>query len=630
MAKKSSAYLIAIALVLILAAALRFYGLDAQSFWNDEGNSARAAERSIPLILEAAEGDIHPPGYYLLLHYWRMAVGESEFALRTLSAMCSILTVAITYALGRRLLGAPAGIWSALLAALSPLAIYYSQEARMYTMLGLCSAASTYLLLISMTRSPFALAGYVLTTTAGLYTQYTFPLILLVHNILFLGWWIVNGTDLRRRKALTTWIITQAAIVLLYLPWVPAALERIANPPSRVAGLSLLQALELLLHTLVSGTTLEVGATRWLPLIAAALLLGLWPRRSRTGATTALAVWLAVPAAALVGSGLYRPEYLKVMLIVLPPFHLLTAQGADNVAAALRRITPSASWVAQVVLHAALIATLVIPSLGNLYLNPAYFRNDYRQIVADIAQIARPGDGIILNAANQWEVFTYYHRTGAPVYPLPRSRPPRAHQVSGELDEIALSHQRLFVVYWGDAESDPQRLVESWLSTNAYKAESRWYGSVRVNTYGLAALPQEPSRLTNVQIGEMIHLQGFDLGEGPFTQGDILPITLFWATDEQLAQRHKVFVHLIGSEGSLVAQADGEPQAGLNPTTVWHPDETHIDRHGVLVPQTAPAGEYTLLTGLYDLLTGERLTVRSVEGGESDHVVLGTISLVGR
>ena len=54
-------------LLLLLATGLRFYRLDAQSFWNDEGNAARAAERTIPLILAAAGGDIHPPGYYLLV-----------------------------------------------------------------------------------------------------------------------------------------------------------------------------------------------------------------------------------------------------------------------------------------------------------------------------------------------------------------------------------------------------------------------------------------------------------------------------------------------------------------------------------------------------------------------------------
>ena len=69
-------------LILLLAAGLRFYHLGAQSFWNDEGNTARLVERPVRLIIEGAAGDIHPPGYYLLLHGWRAGTGESEFALR--------------------------------------------------------------------------------------------------------------------------------------------------------------------------------------------------------------------------------------------------------------------------------------------------------------------------------------------------------------------------------------------------------------------------------------------------------------------------------------------------------------------------------------------------------------------
>src|SRR5689334_4366310 len=58
-------------LVIVLTGlALRVYKLDAQSFWYDEGNSARIAERSLQLIVEGAAGDIHPPLYYLVLHYW--------------------------------------------------------------------------------------------------------------------------------------------------------------------------------------------------------------------------------------------------------------------------------------------------------------------------------------------------------------------------------------------------------------------------------------------------------------------------------------------------------------------------------------------------------------------------------
>ena len=76
--------------LLLLAAALRFHRLGAQSFWNDEGNSARLSERSLQLIVEGTASDVHPPLYYLLLRGWRELAGESEFGLRSLSAFAGI------------------------------------------------------------------------------------------------------------------------------------------------------------------------------------------------------------------------------------------------------------------------------------------------------------------------------------------------------------------------------------------------------------------------------------------------------------------------------------------------------------------------------------------------------------
>ena len=84
-------------LILLFATALRFYRIDGQSFWNDEGNSARIAERSLQLITEGAAGDIHPPLYYYVLHFWRGVFGSSEIALRGLSAVLGIILVWLTY-----------------------------------------------------------------------------------------------------------------------------------------------------------------------------------------------------------------------------------------------------------------------------------------------------------------------------------------------------------------------------------------------------------------------------------------------------------------------------------------------------------------------------------------------------
>mgnify|MGYP001239081726 FL=1 len=121
--------------ILVLAAGLRFFQLDAQSFWNDEGTSARVAERSLPLITAAAMGDIHPPLYYYALHFWRGAFGESEFALRGLSAVLGVVLVWLIYLLGRRLFDGSTAFVAAFITAGNPFQVYYSQEARMYMML---------------------------------------------------------------------------------------------------------------------------------------------------------------------------------------------------------------------------------------------------------------------------------------------------------------------------------------------------------------------------------------------------------------------------------------------------------------------------------------------------------------
>jgi len=130
--------------ILLVAGGLRFYRLDAQSFWNDEGNTARLVERPVALIIEGAAGDIHPPGYYLLLHVWRAFTGDSEFALRAFSALCGVLTVAVTAAIGHCVGGRRIALAASLLVAVHPLSVYYSQEARMYALLGLASALTLF------------------------------------------------------------------------------------------------------------------------------------------------------------------------------------------------------------------------------------------------------------------------------------------------------------------------------------------------------------------------------------------------------------------------------------------------------------------------------------------------------
>jgi 4-amino-4-deoxy-L-arabinose transferase-like glycosyltransferase len=635
--------------ILLLAAFLRFYRLDVQSFWNDEGNSARLSERTVDLIIEGTASDIHPPGYYLLLHYWRALFGHSEFALRALSAVAGLALVLFTYLLGHHLFGVTAGLAAAFLGSISPFAIYYSQEARMYSLLAALAAASTYLLLrIPNLQSPvsndrvnesanqrtvgFAIA-YVLTAAAGLYTQYAFPFVLLVHNLIFAMWWlaVARGTA-RRWRRLGMWVGVQAAIGALYSPWLPIAIRSVTSWPSAGQAYELGPALLNVLRWLGVGHTLPLEEA-WGPLVGmgALLLLGLWPRRERDRFGVAgLALYLLLPIALIFAFDLYKEAWLKFLIVVLPAFHVLMAHGAANLAWAVGRDwrleikrfrTPSLQSLVSILLIG-LVAFATFPSLRNLYLNPAYFRDDYRQIASDIASTAPSGSAVILNAPNQWEVFTYYY-PDRDVYPVPYRL--SSGEVDAFLSALSEEHQRFYVVYWGDAESDPRRHVESWLAANTYKAGDRWYGRVRLATYGVAQLLDKPAVAVDAHFGESAHLQGYALGVAVPKPGDVLPVTLFWEALASAPEPHKISVQLLDGAGQLVAQHDAEPVSGFVPTTAWQPGQVIIDRHGIQLPDDLPADRYTLAVAVYYAYSGARLPVMINGEKAGDHLPLGDV-----
>ena len=229
-----------LAFTLLLAAWLRFYRIEYQSYWNDEGNSLGLAGRSVDVIVRSAAADIHPPGYYLLLKGWRALVGETELALRGFSALTGLVLVALLYQLGREYFDVTAAVAAALLGAINPFLIYYAQEARMYALLATLSAAS-FLLFSKWLRSsrppasPFGDwglgIGYCLTTALGLYTHYAFPFVLLAQNLAALGGLLAHRRS-GGRKRLGAWIGLQAITLALFLPWLPTAYRQVMTWPA--------------------------------------------------------------------------------------------------------------------------------------------------------------------------------------------------------------------------------------------------------------------------------------------------------------------------------------------------------------------------------------------------------------
>lgn len=86
-----------------------------------------------------------------------------------------------------------------------------------------------------------------------------------------------------------------------------------------------------------------------------------------------------------------------------------------------------------------------------------------------------------------------------------------------------------------------------------------------------------------------------------------------------------MFVQLLGPEGALVAQSDGDPLNGLAPLAAQPAHVPVQDCRALLVPVDAPPGDYTVIAGLYDRGTGARVPAVEAGSAAADHVVLGRV-----
>jgi hypothetical protein len=105
-------------------------------------------------------------------------------------------------------------------------------------------------------------------------------------------------------------------------------------------------------------------------------------------------------------------------------------------------------------------------------------------------------------------------------------------------------------------------------------------------------------------------------------------IELEWSATAPVDEDYTVFVHLVGSDGALVTQHDSMPVLNTRPTTSWEPGDLVSDRHWLALPPNSPAGDYTIIVGLYKLETLQRL---SLSGSEETEVAIplqvpGTVS----
>ncbi|MEW5958570.1 MAG: glycosyltransferase family 39 protein [Chloroflexota bacterium] len=161
-------------------------------------------------------------------------------------------------------------------------------------------------------------------------------------------------------------------------------------------------------------------------------------------------------------------------------------------------------------------------------------------------------------------------------------------------------------------------LPPDWALTLYYPGQ--WYLFRLENN----APPQYPAQTT---LNEVISLTGFDLPRPDYRPGETVPITLHWQAVEPAPGNYRVFVQLVGADGTLYAQQDLEP---LWPTGQWRVGQRLADGHDLLLDEAMPPGTYHLLIGLIDPATGRRLPAYQENGNRwpADAVVLINIVVV--
>ncbi len=145
---------------------------------------------------------------------------------------------------------------------------------------------------------------------------------------------------------------------------------------------------------------------------------------------------------------------------------------------------------------------------------------------------------------------------------------------------------------------------------------------------GEAAQPPDKGTL-DVRLGKAIRLVGYRLAPRRVVPGESLRLTLYWQATGPIEGDYTVFTHLVGPDGTLVAQQDNPPGRGARPTSGWEVGELIEDPYELALPADAPSGDYSLSVGMYDPLSGDRLAARAADGAAlpENRVVLETVPI---
>ncbi|MCL4545122.1 MAG: glycosyltransferase family 39 protein [Chloroflexi bacterium] len=611
-----------------VAFGLRLFLLGSQSLWYDEAVSYSIALLPLPRIVTyLARVDIHPPLYFVLLHFWVLGAGHSEISLRLLSALAGTGAVAGITVLGKRLGGIAVGLVSGMVACFSPFLVFYSQEVRMYSLLLLTSTLAGYALWRALHGEARWWRAYVLAAAAMLWTHLTGVLIFIAFNAWCCSYWGVHILHRRRRLSSVTpavpgvpcgplfrqWLLAQLCVLLLFAPWVPVAVINVArraggfvhgSPASWI--LEQTAVVFALGHTVVGinsfpGTAGFSAEDQLAHLLIVPFLFTLC-----VGAATLrkrcwfIGSWLLLPIIGFIILSLHVPRGFnaRYSIATYPAYAVVLASGIGALWSRWRTALLGA-------LTTIAIAAITLFTLHRLYFDPRYARDNDRGAVAFIRAERMPGAAVVLDADFQ-PVFRYYAGHRWPVTNIPATVPAHRSTVDAALARFTHSRPQVWLVLWHDYWSDPHELVWHWLARHFYEADwVSFHGDIKVLRFDArpphaqmvhAAAFAGVARLTAIAV----HVRSSATG----SDENVLVCDLYWQDVQRTPQSYVIALHVIDPAGHVYGSATAVPGDGHITTNGWIPAGLYRTSVSLpLLPWTAP-GPYRLQVQWYDPATG--------------------------
>lgn len=457
--------LLILILILLLGGMLRFYRLGAKGLWLDEACILHVSSYPLGRLIEKVrETEAHPPLYPLLLKlcsgpfaptvkeggtevYFPQPRRPSEFRTRSFSAVCGIALIALIFF---QCGDAPRKqrYIAALLVACSAYLIYYSQEARLHSLVALLSLLSVYALgKATKINRPLAWGGFALVTCLALYTYYYFFFLILA-EVIFLAVLIWRK---KRRELLLPFLLSLLLILILFFPWVSVLKARIdlvlASESAAVEG----QASEFYTQAARSpgeylfGPFYQPGrsgspgidaARLGAALLLIAFLAASAFRSPRKEICLLYLLWLVVPILGVICLPL-RLHSLesKHLILISPALYLLVSEGI----ASLTRKKLAAIVIA-------IILAFNLTSLPRYY-SHRYVKEDWKRVAESLEEKAKPGDLILMDPGYLGFPFDYYYRGGTARAAMPSMREvPLGGAVWEIMKEIEAEYPRLWLI----------------------------------------------------------------------------------------------------------------------------------------------------------------------------------------